>query len=223
MFLGLWVLHVLLRARWSVSVPPEPLRRKGRSEQPFTAEPSRLPGPESQPPPHLPGFPGGTVVNSLPASAGGARDVGSIPGSGRSPGEGNDNPLQSCPESDMTKHEARTPPDRPVTLVPGPCRLCFLSRRSHCLPHWLALQSAPQSSQRAPPRRQQRLGTRLRIPAHSSAWGHRPLPAAAAEPGDPAAHSCPQQSLGTQTPPRSSSSPWPAAGIQCLLNDRWMN
>ena len=56
MFLGLWVLHVLLRARWSVSVPPEPLRRKGRSEQPFTAEPSRLPGPESQPPPHLPGW-----------------------------------------------------------------------------------------------------------------------------------------------------------------------
>ena len=101
-FLGLWVLHVLLRARWSVSVPPEPLRRKGRSEQPFTAEPSRLPGPESQPPPHLPGFPGGTVVNSLPASAGGARDVGSIPGSGRSPGEGNDNPLQSsCLENPM--------------------------------------------------------------------------------------------------------------------------
>ena len=31
---------------------------------------------------------------SPPASAGDARDVGSIPGLGRSPGEGNGNPLQ---------------------------------------------------------------------------------------------------------------------------------
>ena len=37
------------------------------------------------------GFPGGAVVKKLPAIAG---DVGSICGSGRSPGEGNDNPLQ---------------------------------------------------------------------------------------------------------------------------------
>ena len=37
------------------------------------------------------GFPGGSVVKNPPASA---RDVGSIPGSGRSPGEGNGNPLQ---------------------------------------------------------------------------------------------------------------------------------
>ena len=36
----------------------------------------------------------GQTVKNLPANAG---DVGSIPGSGRSPGEGNDNPLQySC-------------------------------------------------------------------------------------------------------------------------------
>ena len=40
------------------------------------------------------GFPGGSVVKSLPANAG---DTGSILGSGRSPGEGNGNPLQySC-------------------------------------------------------------------------------------------------------------------------------
>ena len=39
-------------------------------------------------------FPDGAVVKNPPANAG---DVGSIPGSGRSPGEGNDNPLQySC-------------------------------------------------------------------------------------------------------------------------------
>ena len=40
------------------------------------------------------GFPGGSVVKNLPAKAGNA---GSIPGSGRSPGEGNSNPLKySC-------------------------------------------------------------------------------------------------------------------------------
>ena len=43
------------------------------------------------------GFPGGSVVKNLPASAGAAGDAGSVPGLGRSPGEGNDNPLQcSC-------------------------------------------------------------------------------------------------------------------------------
>ena len=37
------------------------------------------------------------MVKNPPASAGDAGDVGSIPGSGRSPGEGNGNPLQySC-------------------------------------------------------------------------------------------------------------------------------
>ena len=40
------------------------------------------------------GFLGGSVVKNPPANAG---DVGSIPGSGRSPGGGNGNPLQySC-------------------------------------------------------------------------------------------------------------------------------
>ena len=42
-------------------------------------------------------FPRGSVVNNLSANAG---DAGSIPGSGRSPGEGNGNPLQcSCLEN----------------------------------------------------------------------------------------------------------------------------
>ena len=46
---------------------------------------------------HLQGFPGRSVVISLPANAGDTRDTGSIPGWGRSPGEGNGNPLQySC-------------------------------------------------------------------------------------------------------------------------------
>ena len=34
------------------------------------------------------GFPGGTVMKNPPANAGDARDVSSIPGSGRSPGGG---------------------------------------------------------------------------------------------------------------------------------------
>ena len=43
------------------------------------------------------GFPGGSVVKNPPASAGDTKDVGSIPGSGRSPEKGNSSPLQySC-------------------------------------------------------------------------------------------------------------------------------
>ena len=42
-------------------------------------------------------FSGGTVVKNLPANAGDARDVGSIPVLGRSPGTGNSNSFQcSC-------------------------------------------------------------------------------------------------------------------------------
>ena len=47
-------------------------------------------------------FPGGLVMKNLPA--GDARDVGSIPGSGRSPGEGKGSPLQcSCLESSIDR------------------------------------------------------------------------------------------------------------------------
>ena len=46
-------------------------------------------------------FLGGTVVKNLPANVG---DAGSIPGSGRSPGGGNGNPLQySCLENPMDR------------------------------------------------------------------------------------------------------------------------
>ena len=49
------------------------------------------------------GFPGGTVVKN-PAKAEDTGDVGSIPGSGRSPGVGNGNPLQySCLENSMDR------------------------------------------------------------------------------------------------------------------------
>ena len=44
------------------------------------------------------------MVKNLPAKAGDIRDVGSIPGSGRSPGEGHGNPLQySCLENPMDR------------------------------------------------------------------------------------------------------------------------
>ena len=47
-----------------------------------------------------PGFPGGSVVKNPPANAGATGDAGLIPGSGRSPEEGNGNPVQySCLEN----------------------------------------------------------------------------------------------------------------------------
>ena len=41
-------------------------------------------------------FPGEAVVENLPTTAGEEGDVGSVPGSGRCPGRGNDSPLHSC-------------------------------------------------------------------------------------------------------------------------------
>ena len=47
------------------------------------------------------------MVKNLPANAGDAGDLGSIPGSGRSPEGGNGNPLQyPCLESPMTAWQA---------------------------------------------------------------------------------------------------------------------
>ena len=50
----------------------------------------------------MPGFPGGSVVKNPPANAGDTGNLGSILGSGRSPGEGSSNPLQcSCLENSI--------------------------------------------------------------------------------------------------------------------------
>ena len=50
------------------------------------------------------GFPDGAVVKNPPANAGDARNVGLIPGSGRSPAGGTGNPLQySCLENSMDR------------------------------------------------------------------------------------------------------------------------
>ena len=44
------------------------------------------------------------VIKNPPANTGNIRDMGSIPGSGRSPGEGHGNPLQKfCLENSMDK------------------------------------------------------------------------------------------------------------------------
>ena len=44
------------------------------------------------------------MVKNLPANAGDTREVGLIPGLGRSSGEGNGNPLQdSCPENSVDR------------------------------------------------------------------------------------------------------------------------
>ena len=49
---------------------------------------------------------GGSLVKNLPANAGDAEDVGSIPELGRSPRGGNGNPLQySCWENPMDREE----------------------------------------------------------------------------------------------------------------------
>ena len=50
------------------------------------------------------GFPGGSLVKNLPDNEGDSGDTGSIPGMGRSPREGNGNPLQySCLENPWTE------------------------------------------------------------------------------------------------------------------------
>ena len=78
------------------------------------------------------------VVKNWPANLGNKRDVGLIPGSRRSPGEGNDNPLQySCLENPMdrgawwaTAHRVAKSRTRLNALSRHTCRhKCFLSPR----------------------------------------------------------------------------------------------
>ena len=66
------------------------------------------------------GFPGGSVSEESVCNAG---DQDSIPGSGRSPGEGNSNPLQySCLENPMDRESHGESPGQNVAwwaTVPG--------------------------------------------------------------------------------------------------------
>ena len=59
---------------------------------------------------HKVGFPGSTSGKEPPASAGDIRDVGVIPGLGKSSGEGNGSPLQcSCLETPVDRGAWRAP------------------------------------------------------------------------------------------------------------------
>ena len=56
------------------------------------------------PGPVLEGFSGSSVIKNLAASGGDTRDVGLIPGLGKSPGKGNGHPLQySCLGNSMDR------------------------------------------------------------------------------------------------------------------------
>ena len=71
------------------------------------------------------GYPGGSVVKNLPATTG---DVGLIPGLGRSPGKGNNNPLPySCLRKPMDKKKKKKKKEIPWTEEPGGLQ----SMRSH--------------------------------------------------------------------------------------------
>ena len=52
------------------------------------------------------GFLGGSAAKNMPVNKGDAGDVGSIPGFGRSPGEGKGNPLQYSCLGNSTDREA---------------------------------------------------------------------------------------------------------------------
>ena len=59
--------------------------------------------------PQIRGFPGGALVKNLSANARDTRDMGLIPGWGRSPGVGNGNlPQYSCLENSMDRGAGQT-------------------------------------------------------------------------------------------------------------------
>ena len=81
-------------------------------------------------------FPGGSVVKNLPSNAG---DVGLILGAGRSPGEGNGNPLQYSCQGNAMDREAWWASDNGVTkesdmtqqLSNDNPRLCSINAMTH--------------------------------------------------------------------------------------------
>ena len=92
----------------SSSLSMELSRQEYWSGSPFPS-PGNLPDPETQPAPLVsPAFAGefqvALVVKNLPTNAGDIRDVGSIPGSEKSPRGGTGNPLQYlCLENPMDR------------------------------------------------------------------------------------------------------------------------
>ena len=78
------------------------------------------------------GFPGGTVVKNPPDNSGDIRDMGSITGSGSSPGGGNGKPLQySCMGNPMN----RGPWQATVHGVTGVSSVSSVAQSCLTLPH----------------------------------------------------------------------------------------
>ena len=103
---------------------------------------------------HKTGFLGGTVINNLPADAGDAEDMGSIPRLGRSPGRGHGNPLQySCLRKSMDRGarqaksmgSQRVGHDLVIEHKPHRLDLCvtelFVNEFMHFLVYYLCLDS----------------------------------------------------------------------------------
>ena len=84
------------------------------------------------------GFPGGSVVKNLPASAGDAGDSSLVPGLGRSPGGGNGNPFQySCLENPMDRQAWQSPVNGVTKGQTGlSTHTCYLGHRCQA---WLIL------------------------------------------------------------------------------------
>ena len=89
--------HELLIAKFRLK-----LKRVGKTTLPFRYDLNQVPCDYTVEVRNLfKGFPSGTEVKASACNVG---DLGSIPGSGRSPGEGNGNPLQNfCLEDPMDK------------------------------------------------------------------------------------------------------------------------
>ena len=67
------------------------------------------------------------MVKNPPANAGDVRDAGSIPGSGRSPGGGNGNPLQySCLENPTDRGAWQATVYRVTKIQTGLSMLCYV-------------------------------------------------------------------------------------------------
>ena len=79
------------------------------------------------------------MVKNLPANAGDTRDMGMIPGSGRSPGVGKSNPLQySCLENSMDRGPWRATESNTTEHA------CMCLRLAHQLPGKSAARAQPQ-------------------------------------------------------------------------------